>query len=246
MDAMPNLHRTRLQAGPGLPARPWGATDAPAGLATGHGVPAFFADRPIDPMEQLLRRRIVPLSGAIDADLANDVNARLLYLDADDPGSPIELRINSPGGEVLAGLGILDTMTGLDSPVATTCVGMAASLASVLLACGARGKRQATANSRILIHQPWAGQFHGQATDLERAAKETLRLRARVDDILAEATGQPTERIHTDTDRDTWFSAEEAVAYGLIDSVRGQTSPPARADGTQQGTQQPAGEEAGG
>jgi ATP-dependent Clp protease, protease subunit len=101
----------------------------------------------------------------------------------------------------------------------------------VLLACGARGRRQATPNARILIHQPWAGQFQGQATDLERAAKETLRLRARVDDILAEATGQDVERIRRDTDRDTWFSAEEAVAYGLVDEVRGVTSPPAQANG---------------
>lgn len=214
-----------------LQSPPPGTPSTPGGLTPGAGMPAWWADRPLDPAEQLLRRRVVMLSGAIDADRANDVTARLLYLDAEQPGEPIQLRINSPGGDVWAGLGILDTMTGLDSPVATLCSGMAASMASVLLACGARGRRAATANARILIHQPWAGQFQGQATDLERAAKETLRLRARIDDILAEATGRTAETIRTDTDRDTWFSAEEAQAYGLIDAVRGQVSPPTRADG---------------
>lgn len=232
MDAItPNLQLPRAQGLPGTPGPSPRREDAPGGLAIGHGMPAFWADRPLDPLEQLLRRRVVPLSGQIDTETANDVMARLLYLDTEDPGTEIQLRINSPGGELPAGLAILDTMTGLDSPVATVCVGMAASMASVLLACGARGRRQATPNARILIHQPWAGQFQGQATDLERAAKETLRLRARVDDILAEATGQDVERIRRDTDRDTWFSAEEAVAYGLVDQVRGVTSPPAQANG---------------
>jgi ATP-dependent Clp protease protease subunit len=214
-------HRISLQRPP----------EVPGGFTPGVGVPAFWGDRPLDPMEQLLRRRMVVLSGTIDNDVAADVSARLLYLDAEAPGEPIVLRINSPGGEVWSGLGVLDTMTGLESPVETVCVGMAASMASVLLACGAHGRRSATANARVLIHQPWAGQFKGQATDLERAAKETLRLRARIDDILATATGQTVETIHTDTDRDTWFSAEEALAYGLIDSVRGQVSPPRSADG---------------
>ncbi len=176
-------------------------------------------DRPIDPVDRLLRRRLILLSGPIDADRANDVMARLLYLEGEDPEQPVELRINSPGGEVLSGLAIVDTMAQLRCPVATTCAGMAASMASVLLACGARGRRRATANSRVLIHQPWAGQFQGQATDLERAAEEILRQRARVDAILAEATGQPVDRIHRDTERDTWFSAPEARDYGLVDEV---------------------------
>jgi ATP-dependent Clp protease protease subunit len=176
-------------------------------------------DRPVDPVDRLLRRRVVLLSGEIDAAKANDVMARLLWLEQEAEDEPIELRINSPGGEVLSGLAVIDTMAQVRCPVATICSGMAASLASVVLAVGERGRRRATRNARILIHQPWSGQFHGQAADLERTAEEVLRLRRRLDDILAEATGQTVERIHHDTDRDTWFSAEEAVAYGLIDEV---------------------------
>ena len=186
----------------------------------GFAIPAW-PDRPLDPVEQLLRRRIIPLSGQIDAELANDVMARLLYLEGEDAGAPIELRINSPGGEVLAGLAILDTMAQVTCPVHTTCAGMAASMASVLLACGERGQRRATPNARVLIHQPWAGQFQGQAADIERAAKEALRLRERIDQLLAEATGKPLERIKADSDRDTWFSAAEALDYGLIDQLVG-------------------------
>jgi ATP-dependent Clp protease protease subunit len=177
-------------------------------------------DRPIDPLDRLLRRRVVMLSGAVTGEMAQDVMARLLYLEAEDPEAPIEVRINSPGGDVMAGLAILDTMTNLSCPVITTCAGLAASMASVLLAGGgAKGRRRATANARILIHQPWSQGFQGQATDLERTAQEILRQRALVDDILAEATGQTVDRIHKDTDRDTWFSADEAVVYGLIDEV---------------------------
>ncbi len=178
-----------------------------------------WLDRPIDPVEALLRRRVVLLSGTLDAAAANDLMARLLYLEAERPEEPIELRINSPGGELPAGLAVLDTMRQLRCPVTTTCAGMAASMAAVLLAGGTPGRRRATVNARILIHQPWSGQFQGQATDLERSAQEALRLRRRVDELLAEATGQPVERIHHDTDRDTWFSAEEACAYGLVDEV---------------------------
>ena len=177
------------------------------------------ADRPIDPVDRLLRRRLVLLSGPITTDQANDVMARLLFLEHEDPEQPVEVRINSPGGEVLAGLAIYDTMANLACPVATTCSGLAASMASVLLAGGSEGRRRATSNARILIHQPWSGGFQGQATDLERTAQEVLRQRALVDDILASATGQTVERIHLDTDRDTWFSADEAVVYGLIDEV---------------------------
>jgi ATP-dependent Clp protease protease subunit len=183
---------------------------------TGIALPTW--DRPLDPLEQLLRRRVVPLSGEITAELANDVMARLLYLD-DDSGEPVELRINSPGGEVLAGLAILDTMNQVAYPVQTTCAGMAASMASVLLAGGEPGLRRATTNARVLIHQPWAGQFQGKAADIERAAREALRLRERIDQILAEATGQTVETIHRDTDRDTWLSATEAREYGLVDEV---------------------------
>ena len=178
-------------------------------------------DRPIDPVDRLLRRRVILLSGPIDTERADDVMARLLYLEGEDPSEPVELRINSPGGEVPSGLAIVDTIDQLACPVATTCAGMAASMASVLLASGTKGRRRATANARILIHQPWAGQFQGQAADIERAAKEALRLRERIDQLLAEATGQPLERIKADSDRDTWFSAAEALEYGLVDEVVG-------------------------
>jgi ATP-dependent Clp protease protease subunit len=178
-----------------------------------------IGDRPIDPVDRLLRRRVVMLSGPITTEVANDVMARLLFLEHEDPEQPVDLRVNSPGGEVLAGLAIYDTMANLRCPVGTTCSGMAASMASVLVAGGTKGRRRATGNARILIHQPWSGGFQGQATDLERTAQEILRQRALVDDILAEATGQTVERIHRDTDRDTWFSADEAVVYGLVDEV---------------------------
>jgi ATP-dependent Clp protease, protease subunit len=176
-------------------------------------------DRPVDPVDRLLRRRVVLLSGEINSEKANDVMARLLWLEQESDDEPIELRINSPGGDLLSGLAVVDTIGQLRCPVATTCAGLAASMASVVLSVGTRGQRRATPNARILIHQPWTGQFQGQAADLERTAEEVLRLRRRVDGILAEATGQTVERIHHDTDRDTWFSAEEAVAYGLIDEV---------------------------
>jgi ATP-dependent Clp protease protease subunit len=189
----------------------------PARMDTGTAFELF--DRPVDPVDRLLRRRVVLLSGEIDTARANDVMARLLWLEHEAEDEPIELRINSPGGELLSGLALVDTMAQVRCPVATTCAGLAASMASVVLAVGARGQRRATPNSRILIHQPWSGQFQGQAADLERTAEEVLRLRRRLDGILAEATGQTAERIHHDTERDTWFSAEEALAYGLIDGV---------------------------
>ena len=188
-----------------------------AGMSIGHHPDAV--DRPIDPVDRLLRRRVLMLSGMVTSDLAQDIMARLLYLEAEDPDEPIDVRINSPGGDVLAGLAMLDTMKNLSCPVGTTCAGLAASMGSVLLAGGAKGRRRATANARILIHQPWSQGFQGQATDLERTAQEILRQRALVDDILAEATGQPVDRIHKDTDRDTWFSADDAVVYGRVDEV---------------------------
>jgi ATP-dependent Clp protease, protease subunit len=198
--------------------------------STGTALPAW-ADRPLDPVDQLLRRRVIPLSGTIDAELANDVMARLLHLEGADGDAPIELRISSPGGEVLAGLAILDTMAQVSCPVHTTCVGMAASMASVLLAAGEPGHRRAGSNARVLIHQPWAGQFQGQAADIERAAREALRLRERIDQILSEATGQPVDKIHADSDRDTWLSADEALAYGLVDEIIGRAGTAAPSDG---------------
>jgi ATP-dependent Clp protease protease subunit len=181
----------------------------------------LFLDRPIDPVDRLLRRRVVLLSGPIDHTVAQDIMARLLYLEHEGGDEPVELRINSPGGEVTSGLAIIDTIQSLACPVATTCAGMAASMASVVLAVGTKGRRRATANARILIHQPWSGQFQQTAADLERTAQEILRQRQRLDEILADATGQPVDKIHVDTDRDTWMSAEEARDYGLVDEVIG-------------------------
>ena len=169
----------------------------------------LFLDRPIDPVDRLLRRRVVLLSGPIDHTVAQDIMARLLYLEHEGGDEPVELRINSPGGEVTSGLAIIDTIQSLACPVATTCAGMAASMASVVLAVGTKGRRRATANARILIHQPWSGQFQQTAADLERTAQEILRQRQRLDEI------------HVDTDRDTWMSAEEARDYGLVDEVIG-------------------------
>jgi ATP-dependent Clp protease, protease subunit len=196
---------------------------APVSYRAGMSVswPPDWLDRPVDPVDRLLRRRIVVLSGQIDAERANDVMARLLYLEHESADEPVELRINSPGGDLTSGLAIVDTMAEVRCPVATTCAGLAASMASVILAVGQRGQRRATRNASVLIHQPWTGQFQGQAADLERAAEYVLRQRARIDDILAEATGQPVERVHRDTERDTWLSAAEAQAYGLVDEVTG-------------------------
>jgi ATP-dependent Clp protease protease subunit len=225
---------------------PTPGTNPPAGPHHGVGhvgwapFPPEWFDRPVDPLERLLRRRVVPLSGPIDAASANELMAKLLWLDGEAPGTPIDLRINSPGGDVLAGLGIIDTMHGLSSPVHATCVGVGASMASVILACATRGQRRATPNARLLLHQPWTGQFQGQAADLERAAQEVLRLRARIDDLLAESTGQPVERVHRDTDRDTWLSAEEALAYGLIDEIGSAKAPTTPSGGAGPG-QGPAG-----
>jgi ATP-dependent Clp protease, protease subunit len=246
----PGHHNAALiKTSPAVPAGavPAGMSEPPSHGTAPPGVgqpgwapfPPAWLDRPVDPMERLLRRRLVTLSGEISTDSANELMAKLLWLDSEAPGSPIELRINSPGGEVLAGLGIIDTMQGLTSPVHATCVGVGASMASVILACATPGQRRATPNARILIHQPWSGQFQGKAADLERAAEEVLRLRARIDTLLADATGQPVDRIHRDTDRDTWFSAEEARAYGLIDHV-GSPAAQAAAAGSQPG-ERPAG-----
>jgi ATP-dependent Clp protease, protease subunit len=176
--------------------------------------------------------RIVFLGSAIDDTVANIIVAQLLFLDAEDPERDIYLYINSPGGSVYAGLAIYDTMQHLRAPVATFCVGMAASMGAVLLAGGAKDKRSALPNSRIMIHQPSSG-YQGSAADIEIAAKEVLGIRERLNQILAEHTGQTVERIADDVDRDYFMSPEEAAEYGLIDRVlsrRDAVSPPADAD----------------
>ncbi len=175
-------------------------------------------ERSYDIFSRLLMDRIVFLGSAVDDMVANTIVAQLLFLDADDPERDIYLYINSPGGSVYAGLAIYDTMQHLRAPVATFCVGMAASMGAVLLAGGAAGKRSALPNSRILIHQPSSG-YQGTAADIEIAAKEVLGIRERLNAILAHHTGQDAEKIADDVDRDYFMSPEEARDYGLIDRV---------------------------
>jgi ATP-dependent Clp protease protease subunit len=162
--------------------------------------------------------RILFLGQEVTDSLANSIVAAMLYLDSEDPGKPIYLYINSPGGSVTAGMAIYDTMQYIKSEVVTICVGLAASMGSFLLASGTKGKRLALPNSRIMIHQPMGG-TRGQATDIEIEAREILRIRALLNNILAERTGQPLEKIEKDSDRDYFLSAEEAKEYGLIDQV---------------------------
>lgn len=175
-------------------------------------------ERAYDIYSRLLKDRIVFIGTPIDDTVANLVVAQLLFLEAEDPGKDIFVYINSPGGSVTAGLAIYDTIQFIKSDVNTTCVGMAASMAAVLLACGTAGKRAALKNSRILIHQPWGG-FKGQASDIEIHAKEIINTKKQLNEILAKHTRQPFDRIVKDTDRDYFMSPEQAKEYGLVDEV---------------------------
>lgn len=175
-------------------------------------------ERAFDIYSRLLRDRIVFLGVAIDDNVANLVVAQLLYLESEDPDKEIHFYINSPGGLVSAGLAIYDTMQYIKSPVSTYCMGQAASMAAILLAAGQKGKRYALPHARILIHQPMGG-FSGQATDVEIQAREILRLKQELNEILTRHTNQPIERIERDTDRDYYMSGEQANEYGLIDAV---------------------------
>jgi ATP-dependent Clp protease protease subunit len=186
-------------------------------------------ERSYDIFSLLLRNRIIFLGTPIDDAVANLIVAQLLFLQQDDPDRDISLYVNSPGGEVDAGLAIYDTMQLISPKVATTCVGVAASAAAVVLAGGAKGKRSALPNSRILIHQASAG-VQGTAADIEVHAREILRLNARVKELLAADTGQDIERISRDMNRDYWMSASEAKEYGIIDSIIGQTDASVAAD----------------
>lgn len=179
---------------------------------TGQGERAF------DIYSRLLKDRIILLGTPIDDDVANLIIAQLLFLQAEDPKKDIDLYINSPGGSVTAGLAIYDTIQVLSCDVKTYCLGQCASMGAVLLAAGAAGKRFALPNSRIMIHQPWGG-AQGTAADIDIQAKEILRLKAMLNGILAKHTGQPVKKIEKDTERDFFMSADEAVAYGLVDSV---------------------------
>jgi ATP-dependent Clp protease protease subunit len=183
-------------------------------------------ERAYDIYSRLLRERVIFLVGPVMDQSANLIVAQMLFLESENPDKDISLYINSPGGSVSAGLAIFDTMRFIKPDVSTLCMGIAASMGAFLLAAGAKGKRFALPNSRIMIHQP-SGGAQGQASDIEIQAKEILYLRERLNKLLSEATGQPVERIERDTDRDNFLSAEDAVSYGLIDRTlvsRGEAS----------------------
>lgn len=180
----------------------------------------------IDIYNRLYRERIIFLGRGINDGLANQIIAVMLYLDSEDPGKPIYLYINSPGGSVTAGMAIYDTMQHIKSEVVTICVGLAASMGAFLLTAGTKGKRLALPHSRIMIHQPLGGiQGRRQASDIEIEAREILRIKNQLNGIMAQRTGQTVEKIEKDTDRDYFMSAEEAVEYGLIDKVIENVAP---------------------
>ncbi len=175
-------------------------------------------ERAYDIYSRLLKDRIIFLGTPIDDYVANLIVAQLLFLEAEDPEKDVYLYINSPGGSITAGLAIYDTMQYIKPDVSTICIGQAASMAAVLLAAGAKGKRYALPHSRIMIHQPMGG-IHGQAKEIEIHAKEILKLKETLERILSKHTGQPIEKIKEDTDRDYFMSAEEAKEYGIVDQV---------------------------
>jgi ATP-dependent Clp protease protease subunit len=175
-------------------------------------------ERAYDIYSRLLRDRIIFLGGEIHDEIANLVIAQLLFLEADDPESDIHLYVNSPGGSVTAGLAIYDTMQYIRPDISTFCVGQAASMGAVLLAAGAPGKRSALPNSRVMLHQPWGG-ARGQAADIDIQAREILKLRDRLNEVLSQHTGRPVDQIARDSERDYYMSGEEARAYGVVDQV---------------------------
>ena len=179
-----------------------------------------MGERAYDIYSRLLKERIIFLGGPIDSEMANLVVAQLLFLASEDAKKDISFYINSPGGQVSAGFAILDTMNHIEPNVSTVCVGMAASMAAVLLSAGEKGKRYALPNAEIMIHQPHGG-AEGQASDIEITAKQILKMRAQLNKILAKNTGQKLERIESDVDRDFFMGAKEAAEYGVIDKVLG-------------------------
>jgi len=185
-------------------------------------------ERSYDIYSRLLKERVIFLCGPVEDYVANVVIAQLLFLESENPDKDIHLYVNSPGGLVSAGLAVYDTMQFIKADVSTMCVGQAASMGALLLGGGAKGKRFCLPHSRIMIHQPLGG-FQGQASDIDIHAKEILKTRERLNEILAKHTGQPLERIQTDTDRDRFMGGEEAVEYGLIDEVLVNRSVPAAA-----------------
>ncbi|HWJ50523.1 MAG TPA: ATP-dependent Clp protease proteolytic subunit [Solirubrobacteraceae bacterium] len=175
-------------------------------------------EREFDIYSRLLNERIIFLGTPIDDQVANLVVAQLLHLESQDPDKDISIYINSPGGSIYSGLAIYDTMRFVKPDIATMCVGVAMSMGSLLLAAGTKGKRAVLPNSRILIHQPSAG-FEGQSTDIEIHAREILKMRKEIDAIYAEATGKPEEQVRADMERDRFFTAEQALEYGLVDKI---------------------------
>jgi ATP-dependent Clp protease protease subunit len=176
-------------------------------------------ERAYDIYSRLLRDNIIFIGTPVDDNVANLVTAQLLFLAAEDPEKDVSLYINSPGGIVTAGMAIYDTMQFIKPNVATICIGQAASVAALLLAAGTPGKRFALPNSRVLIHQPSMGGLSGQATDIDIHAREILRIRASLNEIMAKHTGQPLEKIEHDVERDFWMSAQQAREYGIIDEI---------------------------
>lgn len=180
-------------------------------------------ERSYDIFSRLLKDRIIFLGEEVNATTASLVIAQLLFLESEDPDKEISLYLNTPGGSITDGMGIVDTMNYIKCPVSTICIGMAASMGSVLLACGEKGKRFATPNSEILIHQPLiggqGGGISGQATEIKIHADHMIRTREKLNKLLSEKTGQPIEQIEKDTERDHYMSAQEALEYGLIDGI---------------------------
>ena len=177
-----------------------------------------MGERAFDIFSRLLKERIVFVTGPINDDMANLIVAQLLFLEAEDPKKDIFLYVNSPGGSVSAGLAIVDTMNHIKPDVATVCLGMAASMGSIILSQGAKGKRSILQNAEVMIHQPWGG-AQGQASDIEITARHILRTRERLNKMLADATGKKLAEIQNDTDRDFFMTAEEAKKYGIVDTI---------------------------
>ncbi len=175
-------------------------------------------ERSFDIFSRLLRERVIFLTGEVEDHMANLIVAQLLFLEADNAEKDVHLYINSPGGVVTAGMAIYDTMNFITPDVSTICLGQACSMGSFLLSAGAKGKRYALANSRVMIHQPLGG-FRGEASDIEIHAREIIQLKGKLNELLAKHTGQPVERLEKDTDRDNFMSAEQACEYGLVDKV---------------------------
>lgn len=176
-------------------------------------------ERAYDIYSRLLKDNVIFLGQAIDDNVANLIIAQMLFLEAENPEKDISLYVNSPGGSVTSGFAILDTMHYVKPDIATICIGQAASFAAVLLAAGTKGKRYCLPNSRVLLHQPWLQGLGGQASDIDIHAKDIMRMKKRISEVLADATGQPIEKIERDTDRDYILSAADARDYGVVDQV---------------------------